>query len=124
VTRFRKKSNENEKVLAFHQFGGKAARRHCAGQLATGLLVVKGLAGYAELGIRPVNQPFPLINYRSALEWVVDQYQVSEDARSGICSDPNRKDAPEYIVRLVGQVVRVSLETVRLVRSLPGEYSR
>jgi predicted helicase len=50
---------------------------------------------------------------------VVDQYQVSEDARSGIRSDPNRPDDPEYIVRLVGQVVRVSVETVKIVESLP-----
>jgi predicted helicase len=74
-------------------------------------------------GIPPEVYEYRLGN-RSALEWVVDQYQVSEDARSGIRSDPNRKDDPEYIVRLVGQVVRVSLETVRLVRSLPAEYSR
>jgi len=59
---------------------------------------------------------------RSALEWVIDQYQVSEDKRSGIRSDPNRADDPEYIVRLVGQVVRVSLETVRIVGELPAEY--
>lgn len=58
---------------------------------------------------------------RSALEWVIDQYQVSEDKRSGIKSDPNQADDPEYIVRLVGQVVRVSLETVRIVGGLPGE---
>jgi predicted helicase len=43
---------------------------------------------------------------RCALDWVIDQYRVSEDARSGIRSDPNRPDDPEYIVRLVGQVVR------------------
>ena len=55
---------------------------------------------------------------RSALEWVVDQYRVSTDARSGIVNDPNREDDPEYIVRLVGQVVKVSLETVRLVKEL------
>ncbi len=54
-----------------------------------------------------------------ALEWVIDQYQVTEDNRSGIRSDPNRADDPEYIVRLVGQVVRVSLETARIVKSLP-----
>jgi predicted helicase len=59
---------------------------------------------------------------RSALEWVIDQYQVSEDKRSGIKSDPNREDDPEYIVRLVGQVVRVSLETVKLVKGLPAEF--
>jgi predicted helicase len=57
---------------------------------------------------------------RSALEWVVDQYRVSTDKRSGIVNDPNREDAPEYIVRLVGQVVSVSVETVRLVRELAG----
>jgi predicted helicase len=43
---------------------------------------------------------------RSALDWVIDQYQVSTDKRSGIVSDPNRPDDPEYIVRLVGQVGR------------------
>ncbi len=57
---------------------------------------------------------------RSALEWVIDQYQVSTDKRSGITSDPNRADDEEYIVRLVGQVVRVSVETVRIVRGLPA----
>ncbi len=56
---------------------------------------------------------------RSALEWVIDQYQVTEDARSGIRSDPNRDNDPQYIVRLVGQVIRVSVETVRVVKSLP-----
>ena len=55
---------------------------------------------------------------RSALEWVIDQYQVSTDARSGITSDPNREDEPEYIVRLVGRVVQVSVETVKLVNEL------
>jgi predicted helicase len=39
---------------------------------------------------------------RSALEWVVDQYQVSTDKRSGITNDPNRPEAPQYILRLVG----------------------
>jgi predicted helicase len=34
---------------------------------------------------------------RSVLEWVIDQYQVSTDKRSGITSDPNRADDPEYI---------------------------
>jgi predicted helicase len=48
---------------------------------------------------------------------------VSEDKRSGIKSDPNREDDPEYIVRLVGQVVRVSVETVRIVAGLPEHYS-
>lgn len=55
---------------------------------------------------------------RSALEWVIDQYQVSKDARSGIVSDPNNADDPEYITRLVKQVVAVSMKTVELVDEL------
>jgi len=56
---------------------------------------------------------------RSALEWVLDQYQVSEDKRSGIVSDPNRiGDEEDYIVRLLRRVVTVSVETVRLVNEL------
>jgi predicted helicase len=55
---------------------------------------------------------------RSALEWVIDQYRFKTDKRSGITSDPNNPDDPEYIVRLVGQVVRVSIETVNIVNSL------
>lgn len=50
---------------------------------------------------------------RSALEWIIDQYQVKGE------SDPNREHDPGYIARLVGQVVRVSVETARLVKSLP-----
>ena len=56
---------------------------------------------------------------RSALEWVIDQYQVSTDKRSGIINDPNRPDDPTYILRLIGQIVTVSLETVKIVHSLP-----
>lgn len=56
---------------------------------------------------------------RSALEWVIDQYQVSTDKRSGITNDPNRADEPDYIVKLIGKVTTVSVETVKIVRSLP-----
>lgn len=57
---------------------------------------------------------------RSALEWVIDQYQVSTDKRSGITNDPNRADDETYILRLVGQVITVSLETMKIVNALPG----
>jgi predicted helicase len=55
---------------------------------------------------------------RSALEWVIDQYQISTDARSGLVSDPNNPDDPGYIVRLLKQVVTVSVKTVALVDEL------
>ncbi len=72
-------------------------------------------------GIPPEVFDYRLGN-RSALEWVIDQYQVSEDKRSGVRSDPNRLDDPQYIVRLVGQVVRVSVETVGITKGLPAEF--
>ena len=56
---------------------------------------------------------------RSALEWVVDQYRVKVDKRSGIKNDPNREAEPRYIVDLIGRVVYVSLKTVEIVKNLP-----
>ena len=69
-------------------------------------------------GIPPETYEYRLGN-RSALEWVIDQYQVSTDSRSGITNDPNRVDDPEYVVRLIGQVIAVSLETTKIVNALP-----
>ena len=57
---------------------------------------------------------------RSALEWVVDQYRVKTDKRSGIVNDPNRASEPRYIVDLIGRVIYVSLRTVEIVGGLPG----
>ena len=54
-----------------------------------------------------------------ALDWLVDQYRVKTDKRSGIVSDPNRLDDLQYIVRLIGQVTTVSVETVQIVEALP-----
>jgi predicted helicase len=72
-------------------------------------------------GIPPETFEYRLGN-RSALEWVIDQYQVKTDKRSGITSDPNREDDLEYIVRLVGRVITVSLETVEIVNNLPEDF--
>ena len=56
---------------------------------------------------------------RSAVEWVIDQYRVKTDKRSGILNDPNRLDDPQYIVKLIGKIITVSLETVKIVEGLP-----
>jgi predicted helicase len=69
-------------------------------------------------GIPPEVFEYRLGN-RSALDWIIDQYQVSTDKRSGITNDPNRLDDEEYIVRLIKQVITVSLETVKIVKNLP-----
>ncbi len=62
----------------------------------------------------------PRLGNRSALEWIIDQYRVSTDKRSGITNDPNRADEPDYIVKLIGKVTTVSVETVKTVQQLPA----
>ena len=73
-------------------------------------------------GIPPEVFDYRLGN-RSAIEWVIDQYRVKEHKRSGLRSDPNNPNDPEYIVRLLGQVIRVSVETVKIVNALPRHYA-
>ena len=57
-----------------------------------------------------------------ALDWIVESYRVKEDARSGLVSDPNRKDEPNFILDLIGKVATVSLETQKLIGELPPLY--
>ena len=47
--------------------------------------------------------------------------EVEAGQARGIESDPNRIDDPGYIVRLVAQVITVSVETVQLVNELAQE---
>ena len=68
-------------------------------------------------GIPPAVFDYRLGN-RSALEWVIDQYRVKTDDRSGIVNDPNRADDERYIVRLIWKVITVSLETVEVVNKI------
>jgi len=44
---------------------------------------------------------------------------VRTDKRSGIVNDPNQLDDPQYIIRLMGKVMTLSLETVQIVEALP-----
>ena len=56
----------------------------------------------------------------SALEWVVNQYRVKSERRSGIVNNPNDAENPRYIVELIGSVITVSLETVKIIAGLPA----
>ncbi|MFF8996130.1 DEAD/DEAH box helicase [Streptomyces sp. NPDC014983] len=58
---------------------------------------------------------------RSAIEWIIDRYQVKADKASGIVNDPNDwSNDPRHIVDLLRRVVTVSLETMRIVDALPA----
>lgn len=61
-----------------------------------------------------------VVNGRSAIEWIIDQYQVKTDKKSGITDDPNDySDDEKYIFNLLLRIINVSLQTVDLVNSLP-----
>ena len=64
-----------------------------------------------------------MLGSRSALEWLIDRYQVKTDKASGIVNDPNdwcrEHNDPRYIVDLIKRVTRVSVETMAIVDALP-----
>lgn len=61
-----------------------------------------------------------VVNGKSAIEWIMDQYQVKTDKKSGITDDPNDfSDDPKYIFNLLLRIINVSVQTVDLVNSLP-----
>jgi len=75
------------------------------------------------LGDIPAEAHEYMLGSRSALEWLIDRYQVKTDKASGIVNDPNdwarEHNDPRYIIDLVKRVTRVSVETVRIVKTLP-----
>ena len=63
-----------------------------------------------------------MLGARSAVAWLINRYQVNDKDKSGIVNDPNdwcdEVGNPRYIVDLIGKVVRVAVETVRIVDGL------
>jgi predicted helicase len=61
-----------------------------------------------------------IVNGKPALEWIMERYQLTRDKDSGITNNPNDwSDDPRYIIDLVKRIVRVSIESVKIVNSLP-----
>lgn len=61
-----------------------------------------------------------VVNGRSAIEWIIDQYQVKTDRKSGITDDPNDYSEDEkYIFNLLLRIINVSVQTVDLINRLP-----
>jgi predicted helicase len=62
-----------------------------------------------------------IVNGKSAIEWVMERYQVSTDKDSDIFNDPNEwSDNPRYIIDLLEKVINVSVKTVEIVKELPS----
>lgn len=61
-----------------------------------------------------------IVNGRSAIEWIMDQYRVKNDNKSGITDDPNDySNDPKYIFNLLLRIINVSVQTVDLINQLP-----
>lgn len=64
-----------------------------------------------------------IVNGKSAIEWIMERYQVTTNKDSGIKNDPNdwadEVGNPRYILDLLLSIITVSLETVRIVKNLP-----
>lgn len=97
------------------KYGGKAG--------AWDKTVVK-YNGYLTLSGLPVEAQRYMLGSRSAVDWILERYQVKTDRASGIVNDPNdwgrEHGDPRYIRDLLGRIVTVSLETMRIVDALPG----
>ena len=61
-----------------------------------------------------------IVNGRSAIEWIMDQYQIKTNNKSGIVDDPNDfSNDPKYIFNLLLRIINVSVQTVDLINQLP-----
>lgn len=65
-----------------------------------------------------------VVNGKSALEWVMERQSVKTDSKSGIVNDANdyaneTMNNPAYPLELFQRVITVSLETMKIVHSLP-----
>ncbi|HDI6863919.1 TPA: hypothetical protein POG99_001756 [Staphylococcus aureus] len=61
-----------------------------------------------------------IVNGKPAIEWIIDQYNVSIDKKSGILDDPDEfSEDPNYILNLLLSVITVSMKTLGLIDKLP-----
>jgi predicted helicase len=64
-----------------------------------------------------------IVNGKSAIEWVMERYQITTHKESQIINDPNdwseEAGNPRYILDLLLSVINVSVQTVKIVKNLP-----
>lgn len=64
-----------------------------------------------------------VVNGKSAIEWIMERYQIKIDKESGIKNDPNdwaiEVGNPRYILDLLLSIISVSVKTMEIVKNLP-----
>ena len=65
-----------------------------------------------------------VVNGKSAIEWIMERYQITTHKESGITNNPNdwasETGKPRYILDLLLSIINVSVQTVDIVNSLPA----
>ncbi|MBU2772450.1 DEAD/DEAH box helicase [Acidithiobacillus ferrooxidans] len=97
--------------MAFASLGGREKDKSTIQY--NGYITIKGI---------PLEAYDYVVNGKPAIAWIMERYQVTTDKDSGIKNDPNdwcrEHDDPAYIFNLVQRVVRVSVETQKIVERL------
>lgn len=64
-----------------------------------------------------------VVNGKSAIEWIMERYAVTQDSKSLIVNDPNdwsrEHNKPRYILDLLLSVINLSVQSVEIINSLP-----
>ena len=64
-----------------------------------------------------------IVNGKSAIDWIMERYQITTHKDSGIKNDPNdwakEVEKPRYILDLLLSVINLSIQTVDIVNALP-----
>ena len=64
-----------------------------------------------------------IVNGKSAIEWIMERYAVTQDKASLIVNDPNdwsrEHNNPTYIFDLLLSIINLSIQTVDIVNALP-----
>ena len=64
-----------------------------------------------------------IVNGKSAIEWIMERYAITQDKKSLIVNDPNdwskEHENPTYIFDLLLSIINVSTQTVDIINSLP-----
>jgi len=64
------------------------------------------------------------VNGKSAIEWIMERYQITTHKESGIRNDPSdwatEVGNPRYILDLLLSIINVSMQTVEIVEGLLG----
>jgi predicted helicase len=96
------------------RFAGKGAAKDRSTVVYNSRITVSGVPDEAHEYV---------LGSRSGVDWIMERYQVKTDKASGIVNDPNAWSRevgnPRYILDLLASIVSVSMETVRIVHSLP-----